>query len=121
MFDILIRVAIGIAAALAANEAVKLITGRSIPQHLMGLWNEINHAISEWAVANKDTKLANVVLSITIGLDEAISRGYSKIRSKVHANDLSGPVITERELSTQEVLELFPELAHNTVLKVSVA
>jgi hypothetical protein len=121
--DHLIKLALEIgAAALAAwgaNKVVTKMTGRSIPEHFSAWWNEVNYEISQWIANHQHLKITRVVATIFTVIDRFMVSANKTVTMSFNAETPTGETtITNRTLSAQEALNLFPEFKHQTKVPI---
>ena len=125
MVDIAIRVAVGVATAIAcmwvANKLVTIWTERSIPDHLANWWNSLYAEIETWLAAHKHLGATRVVAKITRILDRHVIAANKLLRLTLQAQPQSGPavVIAHRRMSAQEIAQAFPEFEQRQELTLA--
>jgi len=120
MLDILFRIGAALAAGWAVNEGVKALTGSSIPQHLLRLWNSMREKCLEWQKQQSKSVQSAVKFGI-IRADKIIQRvanvcnviAYNKNTEEVTV--ISVEKLTEEEL---EDLDLVDEISREIKLEV---
>jgi len=121
LVKLLLEVGGAVLAGWAANKVVKEVTGRSIPQHLSDWWNKVNYEISQWIKNHQHLKITRVVVAVFTPIDRLMSASVKRmVKLSFNAETSSGEQkITERELSDEDALKMFPEFANQTKVPIS--
>ena len=101
-----------VATYLMTNQVVLHTTGRSIPQHVMGLWEDIRTKILQWSAANRSRLIGKITLRLAYVLDSAYIKSKKLLPMSITAETNTAPqeLIMEREVSAADLADLMPEL-----------
>jgi hypothetical protein len=119
---------IGGALALLAGDAVsKHYTGKHLHEHLFEWYCGLRDAVVEWLHANPRKRISQVGIAAVEWVDRAATaakRGLDKFVTLVaFAQNTQGRVyeIRSERVSTEEALQMIPELAERPVLLEQIA
>ena len=120
MLDILFRIGAALAAGWAVNEGVKALTGSSIPQHLLRLWNSMREKCLEW-LRHQPKSVQNVVKFGIVRTDKIIQRAANVCNIIAYNEKTEEVTVVSVEKLTEEELEelnLIDEVSREIKLEV---
>ena len=127
MIDALIKIAIGIGVYLFADAVTEEVTGKHIHEHVCQWWQELSATIQEWLHVHKDQLGVTQIMIEALALgDKAAGRIKhltDHVAIKVYGlNSMGQKVakITESEVSHEDAIKEFPELAEKPELIMEV-
>jgi hypothetical protein len=122
LVKLLVEIGAAVAGALIANKVTTDVTGHSIPEHVYRWWSGIKEDILKWQKENQHRELTGkVVVWVVQKLDKlAIApRNLERLFFKAETSAGEYINITEKDVPIEEALELFPDLADQTEMQIS--
>ena len=122
MIDLLVKAAIGIGALIFADAVTKEVTGKHIHEHVFEWWQKLRDTIQGWLHENKERLgVAHVMLLVLDACDDLAVRTKQiadRITIGAYGVDAKENVIeiTQTEVSLEEALKQFPQLAEKPVM-----
>jgi len=123
--DLLVGVGLGIATIVGAwwaNKKTIEITGHSIPEHLYNKWCELKNEILEWQKNNQHRELTGKIVVATVRVLDKLAiapRNIERLFFKAETPTGEYITITEKDMPIEEALEMFPGLAEQIQVPIS--
>jgi len=127
MWNLLIDAAIAIGGYAFTDAVVKEKTGRHVHEHVFSWWCEMRDCIANWLGQNQKLKKINRVALVVLDKIDTVVVRTKKMADRmtigIYALDAQNNdyVIETREVDTNELLKMFPDLKTDPVLVQQIA